>query len=167
METIKVLRKHMNRIDILNKLYDLCEGSVSRKLHIDHLEIHKGTLSEDEFLDIIEYLKMEGLIQTYYSEGNLDRIGKDDRLHMVQLVHEGLKEIEQARNVVDEPTKHFKSINMLMAKKISDLDSLSIEKKDPYPMPPVKTLKTSSFSPESDKILTELAVNNSDRDGSL
>lgn len=100
-------KKQKQRIEYLNKMYELADGSTSRPLNGADVAVQIGLGDEDEALikDIANYLEGEGLIK-------IDRIIRGFP-GWVQLTHCGIKEIEDALENPDKPTQHFMPINIL------------------------------------------------------
>ncbi|MGP9801626.1 hypothetical protein [Rheinheimera sp. NSM] len=104
-EMIKMKQKQ--RIEYLNKIYDMADGSTAKSLNGAEIGEQIGLVNGDEALirDIAHYLEGEGLI-------NVDRV-IGGFPGWVRLTHYGIKEIEDALENPDKPTQHFMPINIL------------------------------------------------------
>ncbi|QDX97066.1 hypothetical protein EGD00_08175 [Pectobacterium carotovorum subsp. carotovorum] len=104
-EMLKIKQKQ--RIEYLNKIYEMADGSTGEFLNGAEVGVQIGLVDGDEALirDIANYLEGEGLIKVNRVSGGFPGF--------VQLTHFGIKEIEDALENPDKPTQHFMPINIL------------------------------------------------------
>jgi predicted transcriptional regulator len=90
------------RLRFLQKLYDLSKSNPSKRFGVyqigDNLDLDHDTIQA-----IIEYLHSEGLIRNLTWSPSRGISGNDE----VSITHEGIKEIEAARNNPQNSTQHF------------------------------------------------------------
>ncbi|MGL6420208.1 hypothetical protein ACSZMW_21690 [Aeromonas allosaccharophila] len=100
-------RKQKQRIEYLNKIYEMADGSMEKYLNGAEVGSKVGFSNGDEALirDITNYLEGEGLIEVRRVIGGFPG--------SVRLTHYGIKEIEDALENPDKPTQHFMPINIL------------------------------------------------------
>jgi hypothetical protein len=87
-------------------LYEVYEdSSINEKTHKyevgDRLNLSRKTVD-----NIVEYLRQEGLVDTFRMSGSRG-IGGDSGLNRIKLTHKGIKEIEGAIEKPESATEHF------------------------------------------------------------
>ena len=109
----QVDRRRAQRTQFMNELYDIVDGAdfepvdagrVAKRLGLDNSRPEDQT----ESLKITRYLEGEGLVKLT-ARGNV-----------VSLTHRGVREVEQARDQPEAPTKHFAPINLVYAETITN-----------------------------------------------
>ena len=93
-------QKKKNRFRFLETLYDSTNGSTQAIRHMRDIG-RDLQFSPDETSQIVEYLRGERLIKSLTRDG------------AISLTHEGVLEIEQARDNPTQPTHHFPPINII------------------------------------------------------
>ncbi|ELA9340265.1 hypothetical protein ACEV8B_21925 [Vibrio parahaemolyticus] len=100
-------RKQKQRIEYLNKIYELADGFTEKVINGAEVGAQIGLVDGDEAIirNITSYLEGEGLIRVDRVMGGFPG--------WVRLTHNGVKEIEDALENPDKPTQHFMPINIL------------------------------------------------------
>ena len=108
--------KRAQRLRFMDELYDAVDGREGRLVDLGFLNKLDLDLTKEEdfekFQSIAEFLKGEGLITTIHT--------KDRGAIGIRLTHEGVREIEEARNRPNESTEHFAPVNIVYANSITN-----------------------------------------------
>lgn len=95
-----VEEKKAIRFRFLNDLYDRTDGSTRKTSMLEELGAPLG-LDRSAAYEVASYLAREGLLKVATLAGH------------IQITHQGIKEIEEARSNPSRPTEHFPAINLI------------------------------------------------------
>jgi hypothetical protein len=96
----------MNRLIVLNRIYEAADGSTLVHIAGPALLADRG-MPDDELADAREYLVRERLI-----DGTRTSWGKPIP-YMMNLTHRGLKELEKSRSQLETPTERFPEFTVI------------------------------------------------------
>lgn len=100
-------RRKADRLRVMRAIFDLADGSEANVVSGGEL-LDKLELSDQALGDVCKYLEGEGLIKTTQTLwGHLTPF-------IIQLTHQGIKEIEQSLEAPSEPTQHFPAAVSIM-----------------------------------------------------